>query len=86
MRVTMLTIALFLCVAAGCSKAQKAQPMVFEDVPESIRQTASETLPDVKFDQALRRADGGYEVRGKDKDGKVRDVEFAADGSVIEVE
>lgn len=82
----MLTAALFIGLATGCSKTQKAQPMVFEDVPESIRQTAAETLPNVQFDQALRRADGGYEVRGKDKDGKVRDVEFAADGSVIEVE
>jgi hypothetical protein len=33
-----------------------------------------------------KRADGRYEVRGRDKKGKVRDVEFSADGKLLEVE
>jgi len=43
-------------------------------------------LPDVKFEQAIKRTDGTYEVRGRDKAGRVRDVELSATGEVIAVE
>lgn len=48
--------------------------------------TAQERLPQVKFEQAVRRGDGSYEIRGRDKQGKVRDVEMNAAGQVTEVE
>lgn len=81
--------ALFLSaflVLAGCGGKPKPELIPLEKVPEAIRTTAKETLPQVEFDQAIRRPDGGYEVRGKDASGKVRDVEFSADGKVIEIE
>jgi hypothetical protein len=47
---------------------------------------SQEKLPDVKFERAVKRADGSYEISGKDKKGKVRDVELTATGEVTEVE
>ena len=82
-RVVLLSACLLL---AGCGGKPKPELIPLEKVPEAIRTTAKETLPEVKFDQAIRRPDGGYEVRGKDASGKVRDVEFSKDGKVIEVE
>ena len=38
-----------------------------EDVPENLMKVANEKLPEVTFDQALKRADGTYEIRSKDK-------------------
>ena len=60
--------------------------ILVEDVPANLHQIADENLPDVKFDQAIRRSDGTYEIRGKDAKGKVRDIDLAADGKVIEIE
>jgi len=69
----------------GCAEAP-GKPIALEEVPPSILKTSQEKLPDVKFDRAMRRADGSYEISGKDKKGKVRDVELTADGVVTEVE
>ena len=82
-RVVLLGVCLLL---AGCGQEAKNELIPLEKVPENIRTTAKETLPQVEFEQAIRRPDGGYEVRGKEKSGKVRDVEFSADGKVIEIE
>jgi hypothetical protein len=81
-----LSLFLCLCLAAGCGSAAKDELIPLEKVPESFVNKAKETLPEVTFDQALKRSDGSYEVRGKDKNGKVRDVEFSATGEIIEVE
>jgi hypothetical protein len=43
-------------------------------------------LPDVKFDSARIRPNGDYEVRGKNAQGKVREVEMTPDGKVVEIE
>jgi hypothetical protein len=51
-----------------------------------MRQVADEKLPNVKFEQATKRADGSYEIRGKDKTGKVHDIDLDAQGKVIEIE
>ncbi len=81
-----LSLILCVCLAAGCSSAAKDELIPLEKVPENFLTTAKQTLPEVTFDQALKRSDGSYEVRGKDKNGKVRDVEFSATGEIIEVE
>jgi hypothetical protein len=70
---------------AGCGQPPAA-PIPLEQVPASIMKISQEKLPDVKFDRAVRRADGSYEISGKDKKGKVRDVELTASGEVTEVE
>lgn len=74
------------CVVVGCGGTSSGELIPLDKVPESMLQTAKEKLPDVQFDSALKRSDGSYEVRGKDKQGKVRDVEFSPTGEVTEIE
>jgi hypothetical protein len=79
-----------LCVLAsivmGCGGESSGELVPLEKVPPAMVQTAREKLPDVHFENAVKRSDGSYEVRGKDKQGKVRDVEFSASGEVTEIE
>ncbi len=82
-----LLLCLFLSFAIGCgSSPPKAELVPLEQVPAEVLKKAKEALPEVSFDTAVRRSDGGLEVRGKDSHGKVRDVEFSAAGDVIEIE
>ncbi len=76
----------FVGFAAGCGAAAPGELVPLEKLPENMLQTAQEQLPDVKFESALKRSDGSFEVRGKDRQGKVRDVEFSAAGEVLEIE
>ena len=79
-----------LCVLAsilmGCGGESSGELVPLDKLPQGMVQTAKEKLPDVQFESALKRNDGSYEVRGKDKQGKVRDVEFSSTGEVTEVE
>jgi hypothetical protein len=43
-------------------------------------------LPEVKFDHARKLSNGNYEIRGKAKNGKVREVEVNSIGEVVEIE
>ena len=70
----------------GCGSGAKDQPIPLDQVPAEYQQTAKAKLPDVKFEQAIKRSDGTYEVRGRDKAGRVRDVELSASGEVITIE
>jgi hypothetical protein len=81
-----LLFSVLLCLAIGCESKKTPSIVPFDQVPAPILQKAQEALPDVKFDNAVRRSDGGLEVRGKDPQGKVRDVEFSPKGDVIEIE
>ena len=79
-------IVLVLCFVGGCGSDAKHELVPIDQVPESMLKTAQEKLPDVKFEIAVKHADGSFEVRGKDPKGKVRDVEFSPTGEVTEVE
>jgi len=72
--------------AVGCGGTNTGELVPLDKLPDGVLQTAKEKLPDVHFETALKRSDGGYEVRGKDKQGKVRDVEFSATGEFLEIE
>ena len=80
-----VTVLVFLLLS-GCGNGTKYELVPLDQVPESMLKTAQEKLPDVKFENAIKRGDGSYEVRGKDPKGKVRDVEFSSTGEVTEVE
>ena len=84
--ITALFIGLSALALAGCGekKAQKT-PMELKDVPPEIMKVAKEKLPGVTFDSAWREPNGSYEVRGKDKSGKVREIDIKPDGTVEEV-
>lgn len=79
-------LSLTCCVVLGCGRAEQGSLIPLEEVPEAMMRTAKEKLPEVEFEQAIKRADGSMEVRGKDKRGKVRDVEFGANGEFLEIE
>ena len=79
-------LSIVLCFIVGCAGGTKDELISLDKLPEGHLNTAQEKLPEVKFDTALKRGDGTYEVRGKDPKGKVRDVEMSATGEVLEIE
>ena len=85
MRSVVMMVALLFVV--GCSeKTPKGENVELDKVPEPVMKAAKEKLPDVKFDQAWKTPNGNYEVRGKAKNGKVRDIQVKPDGTVVEVD
>jgi hypothetical protein len=77
--------------AFGCAGTPpKSDPVVpIEEVPLKVMDVARKRLPGFTFDTVYKMKIEGkdaYEVRGKDKRGKVREVEVSADGEVIAVE
>jgi len=83
----MTACVLFLALAlAGCGGSEKAEDVPLDKVPEPVMKVAKENLPDVEFNQAWKTRNGNYEVRGKNKAGKVRDIQVKPDGTVVEVD
>jgi len=77
--------------ALGCAGSPpEGDPIIpIEQVPPNIMKVARKQLPGYTFDTAYKmRIDGkdAYEVRGKDKRGKVREVEVSATGEVLAIE
>jgi hypothetical protein len=76
---------LLLAFVIGCGGSQ-GELVPLEQVPKPFLKKAKETLPDVKFDHARKLPNGNYEIRGKMKNGKVREVEVNPAGEVVEIE
>jgi hypothetical protein len=77
-----------LSILIGCGsigEGPKVQ-VKMEDVPPAALKTAQDKLPGMVFTEAFLKKDGTYEVRGKTKTGKVREVEVKADGTFVELE
>jgi hypothetical protein len=74
---------LLLCV--GCGESHEVS-VPLGQVPEPVMKSAKEKLPGVEFEQAWKTHSGNYEVRGKMKNGKIRDVQVKPDGTVVEVD
>ena len=85
MRSVVMMLALLLVVGCG-EKKPSGENVELEKVPEPVMKVAKEKLPDVKFEQAWKTPTGNYEVRGKNKNGKVRDIQVKPDGTVVEVD
>ena len=89
MRKTFLGVLLSV-VVAGCESEPKSDDIVpIEQVPPNVMEAARKQLPGYKLDTAYKmKIDGkdAYEVRGKDKKGKVREVEVSATGEVLAIE
>jgi hypothetical protein len=77
---------LLACLIGGCGSQAREKLVPLDAVPAAVLETARQKLPDVEFEQALKRSDDRYEVRGKDKRGKVRNVNLTAAGEVLEIE
>lgn len=79
-------LALILCLSLGCEHEPSGQNVPLQDVPEPVMEVAKEKLPNVNFEQAWTTPSGNYEVRGRDKSGKVRDIQLKPSGEVVEVD
>lgn len=77
---------LLVVVVIGCGKGDKGKVVPLDQVPKSFLETAKKKLPEVKFDHARQLPNGNYEIRGKGKNGKVREVELNPSGEVVEIE
>jgi hypothetical protein len=74
-------------LVVGCGDSGvKSVVVPLNQVPEPLVKIAKEKLPEVKFDHARRLPNGDYEIRGKAKNGKVREVELTPSGQVVEIE
>jgi hypothetical protein len=81
---TALLLAMMLLIA-GCAGKPK-EPIPLSQVPDNVLKVAKEKLPDVTFERAMKKPNGEYEVIGKNKTGKVREVEVTPTGEVTAVE
>ena len=62
-----------------------------EDVPAVVLKAAETKIPGVKFNEVWKNLDRegklhSYEIRGRNKDGKIREARVAPTGEVLEVE
>jgi hypothetical protein len=97
---TFRRLVLLGCIALlGCgSEPQQAHQrpqkkgVPIEDVPADLMAAAKKRLPDVKFVDAWKNVDSksnklvSYEIRGKNPNGKIREVRVGLDGSILEEE
>ena len=81
-----MILAVALLFVVGCESKPKGENVDLDKVPEPVMKVAKEKLPDMKFEQAWKTPNGNYEVRGKGKNGKVRDIQVKPDGEVVEVD
>jgi hypothetical protein len=61
----------------------------FDQLPAGSLEAAAKALPEVKFDQVRKAKFNGqdaFEIRGKDKRGKIREVEVSTSGQILEIE
>ena len=89
MRATLMALLLGLSALTltGCGeKKEQKTAMELKDVPPEIMKVAQEKLPGVKFDAAFKEANGNYELRGKEKSGKTREIDIKPDGTVAELQ
>jgi hypothetical protein len=82
-----LLLGLTALVLTGCGhKPPPKTAMELKDVPPEIMKVAKEKLPGVRFDAAYKEPNGSYELRGKERSGKVREIDIRPDGTVEEIQ
>jgi hypothetical protein len=84
-RMTWFMVMMLLVGCNGAGEGPKVQ-VKLEEVPSAAMKTAKEKLPGMNFSEAFLKKDGTYEIRGKTKTGKVREVEVKADGTFVDLE
>lgn len=85
----MRRLLLLAVVVCGCGESLgegKKEIVALDKVPPAVMKAAQEKMPGIKFDSALKTSKGIYEVRGKAKGGKIREVEVNEAGEVVAVE
>jgi hypothetical protein len=81
-----MMLSLVLAFGSGCSQSAKKVPIPLDQVPENLIKIAKEKLPGVNFDKAFKEANGDFELIGKDKKGKVREIDVSPSGEVTQIE
>ena len=87
-RISLLAVSLLAVFGCG-DQRENDESIAFDKVPPAIVKIAEQKLPGVKFETAYKETKNGkevYELRGKTKEGKIRDIEITADGQVLEVD
>ena len=76
-----------LSILIGCGSVGEGPKVQvkMEEVPPPAIKTAQAKVPGMLFTEAFLKKDGTYEIRGKTKTGKVREVEVKADGTFVEL-
>jgi hypothetical protein len=93
----MLVMALMFLFGAGCGgeDADKARlsrkPFTISEVPENVMAAAKAALPDVEFTDTWKNMDKdgklhSYEIRGRNKVGKIRECRVSLTGEILEME
>ena len=90
MKLSAKWVAALVLAAAGCGgdPTETRVPTAMGDIPSVVVKAAQKELPEVSFDAAFLNTAGKvkvYEVRGKDKAGKTREVEISREGKVLSV-
>jgi hypothetical protein len=88
-RATSLLVLLLLTVWGCGDEVQLMETIPLDQLPAGSLEAATKALPDVKFDQARKAKFNGQdaiEIRGKDKRGKIREVEVSTSGQILEIE
>ena len=77
-----------LSILIGCGSVGEGPKVQvkMEEVPPAALKTAQAKVPGMLFTEAFLKKDGTYDIRGKTKTGKVREVEVKADGTFVELE
>ncbi len=77
-------------VMTGCGESAKEQePVALEKLPAGSLEAAKKRLPGFTFERARKSTFEGketYEIIGKNKRGKTREVEVSTTGEILEVE
>jgi hypothetical protein len=85
-------VALLACLLAGAGcgeERERVQSVTKDQIPPKVLEAAKKKLPGVQFNAAWKETEGGttaYEIRGMQKDGKIRDVKVSEAGEVLEVD
>jgi hypothetical protein len=84
------SFAFVLSLLVGCSKPAATNDwMPISEVPAELQAVAKKKLPNVTFETARKiniRGEERLEIRGKQPNGKIREVEVTPAGEIREVE
>ncbi|MDR3639672.1 MAG: hypothetical protein P4L84_38080 [Isosphaeraceae bacterium] len=90
MRRKALLLAASLLPAWGCGESvERLEPVPLEQLPPGSLEAATKAVRGFKADRARKSKFNGQdaiEIIGKDKSGKIVEVEVSTDGKVLEVE
>ncbi|MDR3634876.1 MAG: hypothetical protein P4L84_13815 [Isosphaeraceae bacterium] len=89
--VPLLTLALSGCAEEGITSTTIRKRIAVKNLPEPILKAAQDRLRDTQIEDAFENRENGktlqsYEIRGRTKVGKVREVRVSLTGKILEEE